>query len=181
MILGSGKYSYQVVKGWGQGPDGRTLGIASGVAADSQDKVYVLDREPNPAMVVYDRNGRFLSSWGEDFLSLPHDVFIDSEDRIYIADCGDHTVRICTTTGEILQTLGTPNEPGGYGEPFNQPTRAVIAPSGDIYVSDGYGQHQIHQFSVRWNPAKYVGQRRGSTRANLPFLIMFLQTEKAGC
>ena len=24
MILGSGDYSYQVVKGWGQGPDGRT-------------------------------------------------------------------------------------------------------------------------------------------------------------
>ena len=77
MIFGSGKYSYQVVKGWGQGPDGRTLGIASGVAADSQDKVYVLDREPNPAMVVYDRDGHCLSSWGEDFLSLPHDVFID--------------------------------------------------------------------------------------------------------
>ena len=38
MILGSGEYCYQVVKGWGQGSDGRTLGIASGVAVDSQDQ-----------------------------------------------------------------------------------------------------------------------------------------------
>ena len=67
MILGSGDYSYQVVKGWGQGPDGRALGIASGVAADSQDKVYVVDREPNPAIVIYDRDGRFLSSWARNF------------------------------------------------------------------------------------------------------------------
>ena len=49
MILGSGEYRYQVVKGWGQGPDGRTLGIATGVAADSQNKVYVVDREPEPS------------------------------------------------------------------------------------------------------------------------------------
>ena len=112
MVFGSGEYSYQVVKGWGKGPDGPTLGIASGVAVDSQDKVYVLDREPNPAVVVYDRDGRFLSSWGEDLLSLPHDIFIDSEDRLYIADCGDHTVRICTTEGQLLKTLGTPNKVG---------------------------------------------------------------------
>ena len=51
MILGSGEYCYQVVKGWGQRADGRTLGIASGVAVDSQDRVYVVDREPNPAIV----------------------------------------------------------------------------------------------------------------------------------
>ena len=147
MILGSGEYCYQVIKGWGQGPDGRTLGIATGVAVDSQDKVYVVDREPNPAVVVYDRDGRVLSSWGEDFLSLPHEIFIDSEDRLYIADCGDHTVRICTTEGQILKMLGTPGKAGAPGEPFNMPTRAVLSPSGDIYVSDGYGQHQIHQFS----------------------------------
>ena len=75
MILGSGEYCYQVVKGWGQGPHGRTLGIASGVAVDLQDRVYVVDREPNPAIVVYDRDGRFLSSWGEDLLNLPTRYF----------------------------------------------------------------------------------------------------------
>ena len=147
MILGTDEYSYQVVEGWGQGPDGRELGIASGVAVDSQDKVYVVDREPNPAIVVFDRDGHFLSSWGEDLFSLPHDIFIDSADRLYIADCGDHTVRICTTDGQVLKTLGTPGEAGGPGEPFNMPTRAVLSPSGDIYVSDGYGQHRVHQFS----------------------------------
>ena len=180
MILGSGEYCYQVVKGWGQGADGRTLGIASGVAVDSQDKVYVVDREPNPAIVVYDRDGRFLSSWGEDLLSLPHDIFIDSADRLYIADCGDHTVRICTTEGQVLKTLGTPGKAGAPGEPFNMPTRAVLSPSGDIYVSDGYGQHQIHRFSPDGDTAKHLGQRGSSTRAVHPSSQCFYGQRRQG-
>ena len=165
MILGTQPYSYQAVDGWGQGPNGHKLGVASGVAVDSQDRVYVVDREPNPAIVVFDRDGHFLSSWGQEIFSLPHDIFIDAENRIYIADCGDHTVRICTTAGRLLQTLGTPDQPGAAGEPFNAPTRAAVSPSGDIYVSDGYGQHRLHQFSpdgtrVRsWGePGKTAGQ-----------------------
>ncbi len=31
--------------------------------------------------------------------------------------------------------------------PFNRPTRAAVSPLGDIYVSDGYGQHRVHRFS----------------------------------
>ena len=147
MIFGTAPYTYQVVEGWGREPAGRKLGIASGVAVDSQDRVYVVDREPVAAIVVFDRDGYCLTSWGEDIFSLPHDIFIDADDRLYIADCGDHTVRICTTEGEVLQTLGTPGAVGTPGKPFNMPTRAAVAPSGDIYVSDGYGQHRVHRFS----------------------------------
>ena len=144
MILGTGDSKYKVVDGWVKG---RTLGIASGVAVDSQDRVYVIDREPNPAVVVFDREGRPLATWGEDVFAVPHDIWIDGEDRIYIADSGDHTVRICSSNGEVLQTLGTVNQPGAPGAPFNMPTRAVCGPSGDLYVSDGYGQHHLHRFS----------------------------------
>lgn len=145
MIVGSGDYRYRQVDGWAKG---RTLGIASGVAADSRDRVYVLDREPSHEVVVFDRDGQFLSCWGGDLFVLPHDIWVDSEDRLYIADCGDHTVRICSGDGEILDTLGTLNQPGAEGVPFNQPTRAVRAPSGDLYVSDGYGNQHIHHFSA---------------------------------
>ena len=148
MVVGHGDFTYRIVEGWGKGPEGRKLGVASGLAVDSQDRVYVVDREPNPAIVVFDRDGHFLTSWGEEIFPLPHAIWIDAEDRLYIADCADHTVRICTTDGEVLKTLGTPGEVGAPGEPFNQPTRAAVAPSGEIYVSDGYGQHQVHRFSA---------------------------------
>ena len=79
MIFGTAPYTYQVVEGWGREPAGRKLGVASGVAVDSQDRVYVVDREPVAAIVVFDRDGYCLTSWGEDIFSLPHDIFIDAE------------------------------------------------------------------------------------------------------
>lgn len=147
MLLGNGDYQYEYVPGWGKGPQGRKLGVVSGQAADSQDRLYVVDREPDPAIVVFDREGHFLNSWGENIFTQPHDIWISPDDTVYVADCGDHTVRICTTEGEVLQTLGTPGTPGDPGMPFNRPTRAVGSPSGDIFVSDGYGQHRVHRFS----------------------------------
>ena len=153
--LGQGKFRYEEVAGWGRGPKGRAVGMASGVAVDSQDRVYVVDREPRPAILVYDRAGNFLTSWGEDVFVVPHDIWISPDDRLFIADCGDHTVRICTTDGKILLTLGTPpphpqmcGQPGAPGQPFNMPTRAVQAPNGEIYVSDGYKQEYVHRFSA---------------------------------
>ena len=89
-----------------------------------------------------------MQSWGEDLFPIPHGIWISPDDRLYIADCGDHTVHICSTDGEALQTLGTPGQPGAYGQPFNQPTRAACLPSGEIYISDGYGQYHVHRLAA---------------------------------
>ena len=52
MIVGHGDYRYELEVGWGQGPQGRVLGVASGVAVDAQDRVYVVDREPHPGVTT---------------------------------------------------------------------------------------------------------------------------------
>ena len=144
----SDRYHYRVVEGWGRGPEGKEMGgVTPGVVTDSRDRVYMARRDP-PGILVYDREGRYLTTWGEDMLANPHGLWIDADDRIYCADIDDHTVRIFTTEGEVLQTLGTPNQIGGPGMPFNRPTKAMAAASGDIFVSDGYGQHRIHRFSA---------------------------------
>ncbi len=157
--LGNGDYQYEHVSGWGKGPEGRKLGVVSGQAADSRNRLFVVDREPDPAIVVFDREGRFLSAWGEDVFTQPHDIWISPDDKVYISDCGDHTIRICTTEGEVLQTLGTPGTPGEPGTPFNRPTRAVGSPSGEIFVSDGYGQHRVHRFSAEGELIASWGER----------------------
>ena len=76
---------------------------------------------------------------------------IDNDDFVYTADDGDHTVRKFSPDGELLMTLGTPGVPSdtGYdGKVTSSITRlgsrstgrpAAIAPNGDIFVSDGYG------------------------------------------
>ncbi len=144
MVYGSGDYRYEVVEGWGQIPQ---LGLASGVACDSQDRVYVFNRSPNPAMLVFERDGRFIGSWGEALFKTPHGIWISPDDEIYTTDTEDHTVRKFSLSGELLQTLGTVDAPGSPGQPFNQPTRAVLSQSGEIYVSDGYGQSRVHRLT----------------------------------
>ena len=101
MIVGAGDYRYERVDGWAKG---RTLGIASGVATDSEDRVYVIDREPNPVVVIFGPDGTYTTSWGEGVLTVPHDIWIDAEDRVYIADSGDHTVRIFDKDGYLKIT-----------------------------------------------------------------------------
>ncbi len=121
--------------------------VYSGVACDSQDRVYIIRRTPLPAILVFDSMGNFLRSFGEDLFAVPHGIWMSPEDTLYCTDMGNHTVTKLSLEGEVLLTLGTKGKPGTPGEPFNQPTRAVESPSGDIFVSDGYGQQRVHKFA----------------------------------
>jgi hypothetical protein len=59
MALGARSYTYKVVDGWGRGPGCPTLGLISAVGIDSQDQVYLFNRLPQPAVLVFDREGRY--------------------------------------------------------------------------------------------------------------------------
>ena len=145
MTFGYGEYRYEVVQGWGQIPQ---LGLVSSVACDSEDRVYVFNRSPQPAVLIFDRDGTFLRSWGEDIFKKPHGIWISPSDEIYVTDMVDHTVRKFSLSGELLMTLGTIDQPGAPGQPFNRPTRVVLSESGELYVSDGYGQSRVHRLTA---------------------------------
>ncbi len=143
----SATYNYEVVERWGLGPQGRPMGgVVPGVAADSQGRVFVGRRHP-PALLVYDRDGAYIDTWGADLLRNPHLLWVDGEDQVYAADTDDHTIRCFNPQGEVVHTWGTPGVPGAPDQPFNQPTKAMRGPSGDLYVADGYGQYRIHRIS----------------------------------
>ena len=63
-ILGSGEHRYRVVENWAKLPDGWNLTDVASVAVDSKDRIYVFNRGAHP-MVVLDRDGNFITSWGE--------------------------------------------------------------------------------------------------------------------
>ena len=143
----SGELSYEVVEGWGRLPEGWKYTQVAGVAVDSRDRVYVLNRGEHP-IIVYDKDGEFIGSWGEGIFANAHGGYIDADDIIYCVDNADHTVRKFTTEGELLMTIGTKDLPGEDGTPFNRPTKAALNEEGEIYVSDGYGQNRVHRFSA---------------------------------
>ncbi|MGJ4932109.1 peptidyl-alpha-hydroxyglycine alpha-amidating lyase family protein [Bradyrhizobium sp. HKCCYLS2038] len=146
--LGSGDFTYRVVKDWAKLPDGWELTDVASVAVDGKDRVYAFNRGAHP-MIVFDRDGNFLKSWGEGLFSRAHGLSIDSDDNLYCTDDGDHTVRKCTPEGKVLLTIGLPERPTPFmsGEPFNRCTHTALSPSGEIYVSDGYGNARVHKYT----------------------------------
>lgn len=160
MPYGSGKYTYELVDEWAKLPDGWSFIDACGVAVDSSDKVYVLSRSSHPVM-VFDREGNLLTSWGEGYFKRAHEATFGADNSVWCADDGSHTVSKFTREGKVLQVLGNRDQPSdtGYvpeqglpsikrgGPPFNRPTGVALSPSGEVYVSDGYGNARVHKFS----------------------------------
>jgi WD40 repeat protein len=169
MIVGEGSFRYELVQGWSKMPASWDIGDVPDVAVDSHDRVYVFTRSEHP-VVVMDRDGNVLKTFGEGVFGRPHGVTITPDDRLWATDDFDHTVRLFTLDGKLLQTLGTKNQPSdtGYDStatyslatikrgagPFNRPTKVAEAANGDVYVSDGYGNARVHRFTAA---GEYVG------------------------
>jgi DNA-binding beta-propeller fold protein YncE len=129
-------------------PGGVTFnGDATSVAIDSQDRLFVFNRGPSP-MLVFEPDGTLVDSWGAGEFVRPHGLAIDGEDQLYLIDNKGHFVQKRTPSGEVVFTLGTPGTPATRqsGDCFNEPTDLAIAPNGDLYISDGYGNSRIHRF-----------------------------------
>src|SRR2546427_7013236 len=143
--VGSGRYSYEVHETWATLPTGWTFGPVSAVATDSQDRVYAFQRK-DPPIVVFDRDGNYLTSWGSGAIADPHGIAI-IDDVIYLTDRNDHVAVKFTLEGKPLMVLGKRGQPSDTGAtkdielpprsagPFNKPTEMVVGPSGDLYVS----------------------------------------------
>ena len=158
----SGKIEYSVVEGWEQLPKNYIHKDVAGVAVDGEDRVYLMCRGDHP-VVIYDRKGKFLRSWGEgDFSYRTHGIYVAPNGTIFCTDDGQHTVRQFSPEGKLLMTMGTKNTPSnsGYdgknldsithgGPPFNRPTNVAIGPKGDIYITDGYGNARVHIFNSK--------------------------------
>jgi len=152
--------TYEVIEGWEQLPPGYAHRDVAGVAVDGEDRVFLICRGDHP-IIVYDRQGRFLRSWGAgDFTYRTHGITVAPDGTVWCTDDGNHTVRRFTPEGKQLATLGTLNTPSDTGYdgqdyltirqpagPFNRPTNLAVGPRGDLYVSDGYGNCRVHRFS----------------------------------
>lgn len=159
MTLPAPPFCYDANDHWAKLPAGWSWNEVTSIAIDSQDRVFVFNRGEHPVL-VFDRDGNFLRSWGEGVFSRPHGITIGSDDAVYCTDDLDHTVRKFAPDGTLLMTLGTsgqPSETGATsidfrtirhaGPPFYFPTNVALSADGEIYVADGHGNARVHKFS----------------------------------
>src|SRR5438270_11657556 len=147
-IVGTGDFKYRIVENWAKLPDGWSFKEVAAVGVDGKDNVYAFNRGEHPVM-VFDRDGNFLRSWGEGQYPRAHGVHMGPDDSIYLTDDGGHFVRKCSLDGKILIEIGVLGKPAPYmsGEPFHRCTHTALSPKGEIYVSDGYGNAKVHKYS----------------------------------
>ena len=149
--VGSGSFTYEALDEWEKLPDGITLVECPGVAVDSKDQIHVLTRNIDHPVMVFRSDGQWLRSFGQGvFSDRTHGIFIGPDDCVYCVDDATHTITKFTPDGNLVMTLGTREQPSPFfsGKPFNKPTHAAASPvTGNIYVSDGYGNSRIHKYS----------------------------------
>ena len=161
--VGSGAYKYEVNEDWAMVPEGWNAPMCA-VAIDSQDRVYGFNRGEHPVM-VFDREGNYLRSWGEGLFAMPHAITVDDRDQVWLVERDNGQIMKFTPEGELLSTIGTKGhrsdtgvDPSDFsssmytrvthgGGPFNLPAGIAIAPSGEIFVADGYANCRVHKFA----------------------------------
>ena len=160
MTVGSGALTFEAEPGWPQIPPEAGFVEAVGVAVDSQDNVHVFARADIPVL-VFKPDGDFIRGWGQSEFVRPHGIWIDVDDTVYTVDDMGHAVRQFSAEGTLLRTIGPAGEPSdtgadGFdyrtirpgGPPFNLPTKLIVGPGGDLFVTDGYGNARVHRFSA---------------------------------
>lgn len=169
VIFGGGDHTYEVIHDWLTPPQDLLFGDTQGVAQDAQGRIYISHTvHPNSmkkdAIAVFDKNGKFLTSWGERFVGGGHGLELRREGReefLYHCDTAHRQVVKTTLDGKVIWEKGVPLEPGVYGkegkeQPFI-PTNVAFSPNGDFYVTDGYGSDWIHQYDLQGNHIRTFG------------------------
>ncbi len=110
----------------------------------------------HPPIMKFSPSGEFLTSFGEGVFGRPHGLAVDHEGNVWAVDDNSytsapgvgHVVYKYSPNGELLLTLGKVGIAGDGVDTFDRPTDVAVAPSGEIFVTDGHGQNnRVVKFS----------------------------------
>ncbi|MBI1317975.1 MAG: 6-bladed beta-propeller [Candidatus Hydrogenedens sp.] len=169
IVLGQGDFRYRVVPGWGVlDPEKHPVRDCHGMVEDKQGRIILLTNHTQNNVIVYDKAGNFLESWGNKYPGA-HGLAIVEEDGkefLFITDHDLHKVFKTTLSGEEVMVLDFPEESGLYPLVDRyKPTDVAIAPNGDFFVCDGYGQFYVMKYD---QPGKLIKTFGGPETMNTP-------------
>ncbi|WP_423188870.1 YIP1 family protein [Alkalibacterium sp. f15] len=98
-----------------------------------ESTIYIVDSQQRQVLIM-DINGEVLNSFGEDVLSGPTGIALDSENNIYVADGSAARVFKFAEDGELLAEFAKPEEPlFGTSSPFT-PRKITVDIRGNMYI-----------------------------------------------
>jgi len=169
LVVGQDANAWRIDDNWAQVPGGDWGGSTSWVATDGKGQVMVMVRTA-PYFRVFTRDGSLVRAWGmEPEFRNAHSIVFAEDGSLWATDAGNHVVYRFSAGGELLQTLGTRGEAGDNSSTtlFNQPNHVALAPNGDLYVSDGYGNARVVQLGPDGRFLRIVGGDQGAALGQL--------------
>jgi peptidylamidoglycolate lyase len=191
--VGEGKWTYALDDAWGTLPDGMKYGFGCALVVDGRDRVFVTSRSTNPCVAIFDRDGKLLETWNDEFtekVGFSTDQYKDTAHGLYWSKepAGEFLYwtenkstnktgpkfgsRVYKTdmNGKVLYTLGPGVKASSDSAPFDfvSPTDVAIGPNGDVYVVDGYGSQLVHRFDRNFKLVKTIGGHSPKEDAKKP-------------
>lgn len=160
-IIGHGAFTYRVDASWGNlDPSITPVNNCHEMVMDRNGRLIMVTDETKNNIIIYDKSGKLLKSWGHEFPGGHGLTLWDGggEEFLFICDPSLGKVFKTTLDGKTLLTINHPAEIGIYKpeDPF-RPTETAIGPNGDIYVADGYGSQFIIQYDSGGQYIRHFG------------------------
>ena len=171
----------KLLREWGKSGTGDgEFNWPGGIAISRTGRVYVAD-QTNRRVQVFDREGKFLSKWGEygmqpgqfggntsekSRVGGPQFVAIDAEGNIFTTEASVGRVQKFTAGGKFLLAWGdTEDKPGSFGRKFQGtnlqgPIGICLDKQGHVWVSAAGGR--VQQFTESGKYLRGIGEQPGS-------------------
>jgi sugar lactone lactonase YvrE len=152
--------------------------------------IYVIHRcsanscagRPEPPILKMDKSGKLIKAWGEGMFVFPHGATVDREGNLWVTDAQmrdgkGYQVFKFSPDGKVLMTLGKAGVASADPGLFDEPTDVLVAPNGDIFVTEGHsggtpGNDRVSKFSKDGKFIKSWGKKgSGPGEFNAPHTI----------
>ena len=129
--------------------DGWAMGMVSWVAADRSGLIYLLQRgDKADPVIVMNRAGRVVRSWGRGLYTMPHAIRIDPQGNVWTTDAASSIVYKFSPLGTQLMDIEVGGQPAPCRNNFCGTTDIAFAANGHLYISDGYANARIIEYTA---------------------------------
>jgi DNA-binding beta-propeller fold protein YncE len=169
---------YKTVIDWSQLPSGRQFGATAGVAVGPDGNIWTYERcgsstcmdntDVNPVLELDQKTGTVLKQFGKGLFVEPHGLSVDKDGNVWVTDYrgkdgkGQQAIKF-SPDGEVLMRLGKAGVGGPGSDVLDAPTNVLVAPNGDIFVSQGHAPSEdnsrITKFDKNGKFIKVIGKK----------------------